>query len=212
MEIKADVVKLSPALPGTVWTNKNWNGDIWQLAADWNLHVKGAGFNVDLLMHETFPTDGGSVPPPADTLIKPLGAFLLSFLGHDGIYGGELLSRQEADYLLLLMLQAQGMGWVYRNGVYAAVRMGGAAVWKEHTAKSIAGARKLLDIKLTGRLDNSKDMELVTTCDLNTDHAKDIQRGITPLLFHKEMVALAVRAADELPDDPILDNWISFLI
>ena len=92
--------------------------------------------------------DGGSIPPGLWGLF--LGneqTFPCAYCTHDGVYDGELLSRLEADELLLDILQAEGAFWIQRKVIYRAVRdWGDFLAWNHHTKESILKAREFVSL------------------------------------------------------------------
>lgn len=101
-----------------------------------------------LLIKRGFLTDGGSIPQFAWSIVgHPLqGKSVVGFVGHDGLYASELLTRAEADAILLELLARQGVSWLKRQIFWACVKAFGWKVWKTHTPESIENARKLVSI------------------------------------------------------------------
>lgn len=99
-----------------------------------------------LVMREGFPTDGTSIPPMfwSMTGVAPFDPdFLAGSVPHDGLYGAELLSRQECDdeFEALLKLnspRSQAHAIVF----FDAVRLGGIFVWDKHTPETISAAKQ----------------------------------------------------------------------
>ncbi len=135
-----------------MWNGHNWDGRTWVFTEDWSVHIKTATYEIFLTIRKGFKTDGGSIPPPADTLIRPMGMYLLAWLVHDAIYAAELMARVKGDWVMLEILQHQRMGWFLRNGVYCAVEAGGAAVWASHRPSQVARDRELMDFKYIGEV------------------------------------------------------------
>ncbi|MBN2640353.1 MAG: DUF1353 domain-containing protein, partial [Victivallales bacterium] len=120
------------------------------VAQDWHIVFKNKRITLELTVKAGFITDGGSIPWWYRWRLSPTGKFLIAYLVHDIIYATEYLSRAEADWILLELVQELGGNWVIRNNIYLAVRWGGADVWKQHTAESIADARRLIRGFYTG--------------------------------------------------------------
>lgn len=76
-----------------------------------------------------FVTDLASIPRPARALISPNGASRRAAVLHDWLYCYRRYTRQQADALFLEALQAEGVGWVTRRAMWAAVRAGGWVYW-----------------------------------------------------------------------------------
>lgn len=125
----------APALKEKMWTGKNWDGTNWIFLSDWEVHVKAKDYEFILCIRKGFITDGGSIPQIVQNIFKAMGVYLLAYLIHDGMYGGELLTRLQGDNILFDVLQFQGMTWFGRENVYSAVRIGGGIVWEGHKSK-----------------------------------------------------------------------------
>ncbi|OGV32836.1 MAG: hypothetical protein A2020_07965 [Lentisphaerae bacterium GWF2_45_14] len=89
-------------------------------------------------------TDYASVPLLFQNLFKKINEYSAVFLKHDVCYAGELFPRADCDEMLLEDLKAMGAGWIYRNTVYSAVRIGGRSVWRTHSPESKTKTRNLI--------------------------------------------------------------------
>lgn len=138
--IAADMITLTPAAP--LW--RKWNGREWLIAERWQCHICTNEYEFHLSVSPGLRTDGGSIPKIFQSIVSPLGCYLLAFLVHDILYAGEFCTRQEADWILLELLEYLGAHWLRRNEIYSAVRIGGGAVWQNHAKKSINSARELI--------------------------------------------------------------------
>lgn len=81
-----------------------------------------------------FMTDLASVPRPLTGVIQRSGCWNRAVILHDWAFywGGRLpelaregvapMTRAEADRLMLDVMREDGVGWFYRNSMYAAVR------------------------------------------------------------------------------------------
>jgi len=115
--------------------------DPWVVTQDWlTPMIDGVCVKINAGMK----TDGASIPRIAWRLIgHPFQVPLLGpALGHDALYAAELVSRDEADRWFLEAMRKAGIGWVKRNAIWSAVRIGGWTVWNRHTGRSIAKARR----------------------------------------------------------------------
>ena len=114
----------------------------WILHEDYVCAFKGK----IIVIRKDFSTDGASIPntPMIRWLIgHPFSMPLLPCaLVHDALYAGELLPRNECDWLFLELMKRAKIGWVKRNAVWSAVRLGGTFVWARHTVDSVLKARK----------------------------------------------------------------------
>ena len=133
-----NVVDVYPLLPSIYPVQDD--SENWMVLCHWvSQLVQGRA----VFVRRDFGTDGTSIPRWAWTLIgSPLGKALLRHaLAHDALYAAELMSRKECDLFLFDSMALAGVPLVKRNAIYAAVRIGGAAVWKLHTDESVAEAR-----------------------------------------------------------------------
>jgi len=116
--------------------------DRWILKSDYVCAFKGKIITI----LADFATDGASIPntPMIRWIIgHPFSLPLLPCaLVHDALYAGELLKRNECDWLFLELMKRAKIGWVKRNLVWSAVRAGGGIVWGRHTIDSVIKARK----------------------------------------------------------------------
>ena len=116
--------------------------DKWVLRTDYVCAFKGKIVTI----REGFETDGASTPntPMIRWIIgHPFSLPLLPCaLVHDALYAGELLPRNECDWLFLELMKRAKINWVKRNLVWSAVRAGGGIVWARHTIDSVLKARK----------------------------------------------------------------------
>jgi hypothetical protein len=100
-----------------------------------------------LVIKAGFPTDLASIPKALWNIYPPFDPeYRAAAILHDGVYASELLPRNEADWLLLTAMQAQGNSWWTRNVFWCSVRTFGGGVWKGHTPESVAEARKYVFI------------------------------------------------------------------
>lgn len=97
-----------------------------------------------------FETDGASIPRLAWRIIgHPFSMPLLPCaLIHDALYAGELLPRNECDWMFLELMKKAKIGWIKRNAVWSAVRLGGGFVWSRHTVNGVLEARKHCNLQL----------------------------------------------------------------
>lgn len=140
------------SLKGKPWNGKNWDGVNWVLVEDWTVHVKAKDYEFYLTVRKGFVTDGGSIPQIVQNIFKAMGVYLLAYLIHDAMYGGELVARILADNILFDVLEFQGMTWIGREEVYSAVRFGGGFVWDNHTKASLRKAKSLIDFEWHGQI------------------------------------------------------------
>jgi uncharacterized protein DUF1353 len=98
-----------------------------------------------ILIKKGFIFDGASIPRFFWRIIgHPLDhEFIRAVLLHDGLYAAELLPQKEDDLAFLEFMQYyDDIGWLKRNAMHKAVRIGGGSVWKNHTPESVKEARK----------------------------------------------------------------------
>jgi len=92
-----------------------------------------------------FVWDGASVPRFFWRLVgAPMnGKYVPAALLHDVLYAAEMFPREKCDAVFLEFMAQLGVAWWRRTAMYLAVRLGGGAVWAEHTSRSVAAARRL---------------------------------------------------------------------
>ncbi len=98
-----------------------------------------------VLIKKGFIFDGASIPRFFWRIIgHPLDhEFIRAVLLHDGLYAAELLAQILSDKAFLeFMKYYDNVGWIKRNSMHKAVRIGGRSVWKNHTIESVTEARK----------------------------------------------------------------------
>jgi hypothetical protein len=93
-----------------------------------------------------FRWDGASVPRFFWRIVgAPMnGKYVPAALLHDALYAAELFPRAKCDAAFLEFMAQLGVAWWRRNAMWLAVRIGGGAVWRQHTARSVAAARRLV--------------------------------------------------------------------
>ena len=150
-----------PALPAL--TALPTDDATWTVDCHWlSQLVKGRA----VVIERGFLTDGTSFPRAAWRVMgHPFSKDILPHaLGHDALYAAELLSRADCDQWFLDSMALAGVPWCKRQAIYAAVRVGGGAVWKRHTNESIAAARKackLVDVNQYHTLNATEDIRFI---------------------------------------------------
>jgi hypothetical protein len=123
------------------------DNDKWLLHEDFFCVFRGKFIRIN----KGFETDGASIPntPMIRWIIgHPFSMPLLPCaLVHDALYAGELLPRKECDWLFLELMKRAKIGWLKRNTVWSAVRLGGSIVWSRHTVDSVLKARKFCSLQ-----------------------------------------------------------------
>lgn len=79
-----------------------------------------------------FTTDLASIPRLAQPLVPVNGRHRAAAILHDWLYATQTTTRAEADRLFLEAMADSGVGWVKRQAMYAAVRVGGWVAWRRH--------------------------------------------------------------------------------
>lgn len=92
-----------------------------QKAGEWHRYYVPKGYGTDL----------ASVPVGFRNIASKVDAVEASVI-HDHAYETRTMPRAEADRLFLEIMEASGIGWVKRNLMYSAVRMGGWVIWNRH--------------------------------------------------------------------------------
>jgi len=116
------------------------NNDKWIVEDDFACMIKGYFVTV----RKGFETDGASIPRSCWWFIgHPFNMPLLPCaLINDALYAGELVSRTDAEWLFLCLMQRAKIGWAKRNAIWSAVKLGGWLVWSRHNINGILHARK----------------------------------------------------------------------
>lgn len=89
-----------------------------------------------IVIPEGFYTDGASVPKIFWSVFSPWGSYFSAALVHDFLYSKDsdefypLKSRAVADKIFKEAMYNAGVGWITRETVYRAVRLGGWASYK----------------------------------------------------------------------------------
>jgi len=83
-----------------------------------------------------FITDGASVPQIFWNILSPFGEYFPAALLHDYLYSKYsdshfLVDRATADMLFKEAMFNLGVGWLKRETIYRAVRIGGWRSWKK---------------------------------------------------------------------------------
>lgn len=148
--VKYDRWNVVPHVPNKVYFDiKEWDGVTHIINTPWRCSYEGEIGKVDITLKTGFVTDGGSVPELFWNIISPWGKNTIAFLMHDGIYAGELLEREQADWILLEMMEYCGTNWFERNSAWRCVRNFGDSIWENHTKELIAYNRSLMEFKWT---------------------------------------------------------------
>jgi len=123
------------------WKNLRIEGDYdmrhlqgreWQLIDDLTaVWADGA-----LRVPAGYVCDLATIPALARVFFAPHGAMTRAAVFHDALYtddavGGSHWSRKDADDFFLRLMATTGVGWLARNLAWAAVRVGGWAMWRD---------------------------------------------------------------------------------
>jgi len=121
---------------------------LWVLLNGFRYYSGYRGSEYYFDMNEGFVFDGGSIPRAAWFVDAPAGDGAQAYCLHDALYKSHLVTRLEADRLMLEGLKELGLNWVRRSVIYRAVRMFGWLAWRRSDPE-IASAR--LYIKMTDK-------------------------------------------------------------
>jgi hypothetical protein len=92
------------------------------------------GSNSTITVPTGFQTDGASVPRVFWPILQPYGPYFPAAIIHDYLYckcSNKLgLERKDADLIFKEAMFNLGIGWLTRETIYRAVRLGGGIAWK----------------------------------------------------------------------------------
>ena len=116
----------------------------WALARDIIYHSPVSGFVYEI--KEGYLTDLASIPWFYRWRFKPDGPWWDESILHDILYGAEFHSRGTCDEVFKhALLNDSKVGGFRARVFYAAVRLGGGAVWSKHTGHTVSYAREYLN-------------------------------------------------------------------
>ena len=127
---------MNPCFPDVAqFSDAGMRGDcrIFQLTANFRYHSSVGTITI----RKGFYTDGASVPKIFWNIFSPWGSYFSAALVHDWLYSKDstaafpLADRKEADLIFKEAMFNAGVGWVTRETVYRAVRLGGWASYKK---------------------------------------------------------------------------------
>ena len=106
--------------------------------------IKSRG--VEVLVRSTFKCDGASIPRFFWRFIGHpwLAEYRDAAVLHDALYASELFPREICDSIFEEYMRQLDIPAWKRKAMWLAVRMGGGAVWANHTNESVEDARKLV--------------------------------------------------------------------
>jgi len=94
-----------------------------------------------IVIPKGFHTDGASVPQIFWNIFSPWGSYFSAALVHDYLYSKDsdesfpVSERKDADKIFKEAMYNAGVGWITRETVYRAVRLGGWASYKKKFSK-----------------------------------------------------------------------------
>ena len=91
-----------------------------------------------------FVTDFASIPRIFWSLLLPDGEYAYAAVVHDYLYWTQTRSRDEADEILKMAMEDFEVGSATIGTIYGAVRVGGAAAWKDNAQKKAQGEKRIL--------------------------------------------------------------------
>lgn len=108
------------------------DGDHWKLLSEFDYERGRLGSGDIIRVPVGFITDFASVPRILWNILPPIGLAGKAAVIHDWLYSGQPFSRAACDGIYLEAMKALGVGWAVRYSMYAGVRAGGWAAWREH--------------------------------------------------------------------------------
>jgi len=97
-----------------------------------------------IIVPSGFVTDFASIPRALWSRISPVDDYKLAAVVHDYLYWYQPCERGEADNLLAIAMEEEGVAFSDRAAVYAGVRAGGAQAWRSNSALRDAGEIRLV--------------------------------------------------------------------
>ena len=128
--------KVMNAFPDVAqFADSGMRGDcrIFRLTASFRYHSSVGTIQIP----KGFYTDGASVPKIFWNIFSPWGSYFSAALVHDFLYSKDsneifpVAGRKEADLIFKEAMFNAGVGWITRETVYRAVRLGGWASYKK---------------------------------------------------------------------------------
>lgn len=120
----------------SVWykgrTLLSWEDDATEFVVEeaFDAYWNRKGNITKIVVPAGFTTDLASVPRVFQSIIPKLGHHIRPAIVHDYCYeGGTNLTRKEADEMFLEGMQQTKVGWLRRNAMWLAVRVGGRGLW-----------------------------------------------------------------------------------
>ena len=116
------------------------------LQEDFSLIINDSDdFNFKITVKKNFMYDGFSVPWLFEWVQSPFTGAVPAALMHDAVYATNFLTRSDADWLFLVILQMYGENWLHRNLLYSAVKTFGWTVYGKSEYEK-AKNRRYVDI------------------------------------------------------------------
>jgi hypothetical protein len=120
----------------------------WKLKHDFVYHVGDKSSPSRIGIKSGFKTDLASIPRSLWVVYPPYSPeYGKAAVLHDAIYASELFDRKTCDDIFYEAMGVLGAGPVSKRIIYTAVRTFGGFVWANHTAESVAEARKFVSKK-----------------------------------------------------------------
>ena len=98
-----------------------------------NISVSKPGFDPRIVVAERFKTDFASIPRIFWFFLPRWGKYGNASVVHDYLYWVKSTTRKEADQIMYEAMEDLKVGWLVRNAIYAALRLGGATGWHRNT-------------------------------------------------------------------------------
>lgn len=103
------------------------DGIHWKLFQNFELMDDKLGM---VIVPKGFLTDFGSIPMLIRNIISPTGKGVWGFTVHDWFYGTQTIARQDADRLLLRILEFCGESTVESSIIFDALQLAGEIAWR----------------------------------------------------------------------------------
>jgi hypothetical protein len=117
----------------------------WMLIEDIIYQVGNS--SIEIIVPKGFVTDFASIPQALWSFgLSPNGLYSKAAIIHDYLYWTQLCTRLQADNILMIAMKESQVPADRRDLIYAGVRGGGSAAWKDNAAQRANGFPKVISV------------------------------------------------------------------